>query len=94
LPWQCCQDSPVLCAFADCLDYLIYRLGWAGTGNSGVLSIKERNLSKRHKQWAASRLHHPHVLPQTASYVIISALAVPGFIVESVLSLIGLNSAA
>jgi len=34
-----------------------------------------------------------HVLPQTASYIIISAtLAVPGFIVaESVLSLIGLG---
>jgi len=49
-------------------------------------------LSKQQEQWAASHIVLRHVLPQTASYIIISAtLAVPGFIVaESVLSLIGL----
>jgi len=58
-----------------------------------VLSIKEREFVQ-----AARAGGKPfyivlrHVLPQTASYIIISAtLAVPGFIVaESVLSLIGL----
>jgi peptide/nickel transport system permease protein len=60
-----------------------------------VLSIKEREFVTAARAMGASswRIILRHVLPQTATYVIISAtLAVPGFIVaESVLSLIGLG---
>ncbi|MBJ7899966.1 MAG: ABC transporter permease subunit [Cyanobacteria bacterium RI_101] len=60
-----------------------------------VLSIKEQEFVQAARVMGASpwRLLWSHILPQTASYVIISAtLAVPGFIVaESVLSLIGLG---
>ncbi len=60
-----------------------------------VLSIKEREFVQAEKAMGANSLYIiiRHVLPQTASYVIISAtLSVPSFIVsESVLSLIGLG---
>jgi peptide/nickel transport system permease protein len=60
-----------------------------------VLSLKEQEYVQAARALGANPfyiiLHH--VLPQTASYIIISAtLAVPGFIAsESVLSLIGLG---
>lgn len=60
-----------------------------------VLSIKEREFVQAARAMGANPIYIivRHVLPQTATYVIISAtLAVPGFIVaESVLSLIGLG---
>ncbi len=60
-----------------------------------VLSIKEQEYVQAAKALGAgsTRIILRHILPQTASYIIISAtLAVPGFIVaESVLSLIGLG---
>lgn len=60
-----------------------------------VLSIKEREFVQAAKSMGAKPLYiiTRHVLPQTASFVIISAtLSVPSFIVaESVLSLIGLG---
>jgi len=60
-----------------------------------VLSIKQREFVQAARAMGANPIYIivGHVLPQTATYVIISAtLAVPGFIVaESVLSLIGLG---
>jgi peptide/nickel transport system permease protein len=60
-----------------------------------VLSIKERDFVQAARAMGAKPLHIilRHLLPQTTTYMIISAtLAVPGFIVaESVLSLIGLG---
>jgi peptide/nickel transport system permease protein len=60
-----------------------------------VLSIKEQQFVQATQAMGANPLYiiWRHVLPQTATYVIISAtLAIPGFIVsESVLSLIGLG---
>lgn len=60
-----------------------------------VLSIKEREFVQAARAMGAKPLYIiiRHVLPQTATFIIISAtLAVPGFIVaESVLSLIGLG---
>ena len=60
-----------------------------------VLSIKEREFVQAAKAMGGDSFYIilRHVLPQTASYIIISAtLAVPSFIVaESVLSLIGLG---
>ena len=60
-----------------------------------VLSIKQREFVQAARAMGANPIYIivRHVLPQTATYVIISAtLAVPGFIVaESVLSLIGLG---
>ena len=60
-----------------------------------VLSLKEQEFVQAARAMGAQPLYIivRHVLPQTASYVVISAtLAVPGFIVaESVLSLIGLG---
>jgi peptide/nickel transport system permease protein len=60
-----------------------------------VLSIKEQEFVQAAKAMGAKPLYIivRHILPQTASYLIISAtLAVPGFIVaESILSLIGLG---
>ena len=60
-----------------------------------VLSLKEQEFVQAARAMGANPLYIivRHVLPQTASYVVISAtLAVPGFIVaESVLSLIGLG---
>lgn len=73
-------------------------IGWAGLARvirGQVLSIKEREFVQAAKSMGANSFYIilRHILPQTASYIIISAtLAVPGFIVaESVLSLIGLG---
>ncbi|GAC1457217.1 MAG: ABC transporter permease [Chamaesiphon sp.] len=73
-------------------------IGWAGLARvirGQVLSIKEREFVQAVRAMGGKPLYIiiRHVLPQTASYLIISAtLAVPGFIVaESVLSLIGLG---
>jgi peptide/nickel transport system permease protein len=60
-----------------------------------VLSLKEREYIQAAKVMGAKPLYIivRHILPQTTTYVIISAtLAIPGFIIaESVLSLIGLG---
>ncbi|MBR8828086.1 MAG: ABC transporter permease [Gomphosphaeria aponina SAG 52.96 = DSM 107014] len=73
-------------------------LSWSGLARvirGQVLSIKEQEFVQAAKSMGAKPLYiiTRHVLPQTASYIIISAtLAIPGFIVaESVLSLIGLG---
>ncbi len=73
-------------------------VSWAGLARvirGQVLSIKEREFVQAARAMGAKPLYIilRHVLPQTATYMIISAtLAVPGFIVaESVLSLIGLG---
>ena len=73
-------------------------IGWAGLARvirGQVLSIKEREFVQAAKAMGGKPIYIiiRHVLPQTATYVIISAtLAVPSFIVaESVLSLIGLG---
>ncbi len=73
-------------------------IGWAGLARvirGQVLSIREREFIDAARVMGASPLYviARHVLPQTATYAIVSAtLAVPGFIVaESVLSLIGLG---
>ncbi|MDJ0659161.1 MAG: ABC transporter permease [Crocosphaera sp.] len=73
-------------------------IGWSGLARvirGQVLSLKEQEFVQAAKAMGASpwRIIVRHVLPQTATYIIISAtLAVPGFIVsESVLSLIGLG---
>jgi len=71
---------------------------WAGLARvirGQVLSIKEREFVQAARAMGGKPFYIVlrHVLPQTATYIIISAtLAVPGFIVaESVLSLIGLG---
>ena len=71
---------------------------WAGLARvirGQVLSVKEREFVQATQAMGGRSLYIiiRHVLPQTATYVIISAtLAVPGFIVaEAVLSLIGLG---
>jgi peptide/nickel transport system permease protein len=73
-------------------------INWAGLARvirGQVLSIKQREFVQAARAMGANPIYIivRHVLPQTATYVIISAtLAVPGFIVaESVLSLIGLG---
>ncbi len=73
-------------------------IGWSGLARvirGQVLSLKEQEFVQAAKAMGATpwRIILRHVLPQTATYIIISAtLAVPGFIVsESVLSLIGLG---
>ncbi|MEB3181216.1 MAG: ABC transporter permease [Nostocaceae cyanobacterium] len=73
-------------------------VSWAGLARvirGQVLSIKEREFVQAAKAMGAKPVYIivRHVLPQTATYIIISAtLAIPGFIVaESVLSLIGLG---
>lgn len=73
-------------------------IGWAGLARvvrGQVLSIKEREFVQAARAMGAQPLYIivRHVLPQTATYMIITAtLAIPGFIVsESVLSLIGLG---
>ncbi len=73
-------------------------IGWAGLARvirGQVLSIKEREFVQAARAMGGKPFYIVlrHVLPQTATYIIISAtLAVPGFIVaESVLSLIGLG---
>jgi peptide/nickel transport system permease protein len=71
---------------------------WAGLARvirGEVLSIKERQFVQVTKAMGGSSFYIivRHVLPQTATYIVISAtLAIPGFIEsESVLSLIGLG---
>lgn len=73
-------------------------VGWAGLARvirGQVLSIKEREFVQAARAMGADAFYIiiRHVLPQTATYLIITAtLAIPGFIVaESVLSLIGLG---
>ena len=73
-------------------------IGWSGLARvirGQVLSIKEQEFVQAAQAMGATpwRIIVRHILPQTATYIIISAtLAVPGFIVsESVLSLIGLG---
>jgi peptide/nickel transport system permease protein len=73
-------------------------IGWAALARvirGLVLSIREREFVQASRAAGAGTLHllWHHILPQTASYAIISAtLAVPGVIeAESVLSLIGLG---
>jgi peptide/nickel transport system permease protein len=73
-------------------------VGWSGLARvirGQVLAIKEQEFVQSAKAIGAEPLYIivNHVLPQTASYIVISAtLAIPGFIVaESVLSLIGLG---
>lgn len=73
-------------------------ISWSGLARvirGQVLSLKEQEFVQAAKAMGATpwRIIILHILPQTATYIIISAtLAVPGFIVaESVLSLIGLG---
>jgi peptide/nickel transport system permease protein len=73
-------------------------ISWAGLARvirGQVLSLKEQEFVQAARAMGAKPLYIiiRHVLPQTASYIIIAAtLAVPGFIIaESVLSLIGLG---
>lgn len=73
-------------------------VSWSGLARvirGQVLSLKEREFVQAAKTMGGNPIYIivRHVLPQTATYVIISAtLAVPGFIVaESILSLIGLG---
>lgn len=73
-------------------------VGWAGLARvirGQVLSIKERDFVQAAQTMGGQPLYIllRHILPQTTSYVIVSAtLAIPSFIVaESVLSLIGLG---
>ncbi len=73
-------------------------ISWSGLARvirGQVLSIKEQEFVQAAKAMGAKPIYIivRHILPQTASYIIISAtLSVPGFIVaESVLSLIGLG---
>jgi peptide/nickel transport system permease protein len=73
-------------------------ISWSGLARvirGQVLSIKEQEFVQAARAMGANSFYViiRHILPQTASYIIISAtLSVPGFIVsESVLSLIGLG---
>jgi peptide/nickel transport system permease protein len=73
-------------------------IGWAGLARvirGQVLSIKEREFVQAAQVMGANPFYIilRHVLPQTATYLIVAAtLAVPSFIIsESVLSLIGLG---
>lgn len=73
-------------------------IGWAGLARvirGQVLSLREREYVQAARVAGAGSLYLilRHILPQTATYVIISAtLAIPGYIAaESILSLIGLG---
>lgn len=73
-------------------------IAWAGLARvirGEVLSIKQREFVQAARAMGAQPLYiiTRHVLPQTATYMIIAAtLSIPGFIgAESVLSLIGLG---
>ncbi len=73
-------------------------ISWAGLARvirGEVLSLKQREFVQASRAMGGRSLYIiiRHILPQTATYVIISAtLAIPSFIVaESVLSLIGLG---
>lgn len=73
-------------------------IGWAGLARvirGEVLSLKERTYVQASQSMGGRSLHiiTRHILPQTATYVIITAtLSIPSYIVaEAVLSLIGLG---
>lgn len=73
-------------------------ISWSGLARvirGQVLSLKEQEFVQAANAMGANPIYIivRHILPQTATYIIISAtLAVPGFIIaESVLSLIGLG---
>ena len=73
-------------------------ISWSGLARvirGQVLSLKEQEFVQAAKAMGANPLYIivRHILPQTATYIIISAtLAVPGFIIaEATLSLIGLG---
>ncbi len=73
-------------------------ISWAGLARvirGQVLSIKEREFVQAARAMGGNSLYiiQRHVLPQTATYIIISAtLAIPGFIeAEAILSVIGLG---
>ena len=73
-------------------------IGWAGLARiirGEVLSLKQRTFVQASKSMGGRSLHiiTRHVLPQTATYVIIAAtLSIPSYIVaEAVLSLLGLG---
>ncbi len=77
---------------------IISFIGWAGLARvirGEVLSLKERTFVQASQSMGGRSLHiiTRHILPQTATYVIIAAtLSIPGYIVaEAVLSLIGLG---
>lgn len=77
---------------------IISFIGWAGLARvirGEVLSLKERTFVQASRSMGGRSLHIiiRHILPQTATYVIIAAtLSIPGYIVaEAVLSLIGLG---
>jgi len=77
---------------------IISFIGWAGLARvirGEVLSLKQRTFVQASQSMGGRSLHiiTKHILPQTATYVIITAtLAIPGYIVsEAVLSLIGLG---
>ena len=77
---------------------IISFITWAGLARvirGEVLSLKERTFVQASESMGGRSLHIilRHILPQTATYVIISAtLAVPGYIIsEAILSLIGLG---
>ncbi|NCO75044.1 MAG: ABC transporter permease [Cyanobacteria bacterium] len=73
-------------------------IGWSGLARvirGQVLTLKEQEFVESAKAIGANSIYIiiKHILPQTATYIIISAtLSIPSFIVaESVLSLIGLG---
>jgi peptide/nickel transport system permease protein len=77
---------------------IIALTSWAGLARvirGQVLSLKEQEYVEASRALGASPMYilFRHILPQTATYIIISAtLAIPSFIIaESVLSLIGLG---
>ncbi len=77
---------------------IISFIGWAGLARvirGEVLSLKERTFVQASQSMGGRSLHiiTRHILPQTATYVIIAAtLTIPSYIVsEAVLSLIGLG---
>ena len=77
---------------------IVALIGWAGLARvirGQVLSIREREFIDAARVMGANPIYIilRHVLPQTATYAIVSAtLAIPSFIIaESVLSLIGLG---
>ncbi|MEM9216986.1 MAG: ABC transporter permease [Cyanobacteria bacterium P01_F01_bin.150] len=81
-----------------CIILITSFVSWAGLARvirGQVLSIKKRSFVQASQSMGGRSLYTiiRHVLPQTATYVVISStLAVPGFIVaEAVLSLIGLG---
>jgi peptide/nickel transport system permease protein len=77
---------------------IISFISWAGLARvirGEVLSLKERTFVQASQSMGGRSMHiiMRHILPQTATYVIITAtLAIPGYIVsEAVLSFIGLG---